>query len=1113
MKRQTLAFLLCGLAGALVAADPNLWKGGERGEWNNPENWSLNTVPNKGSKIKFDSTKPITVVLKENHDVATLFVTNTPLLTFTGEGTKVTLNVYQDSKPGFYAPTTFDSDVLVNLPVGKVWWIYAPVRLLGGFRTTVSATSLAIQNKAKGSLELAGVVTCPSGVNLSGPMVWHVDPASTFKSITWGGGPLLVTEGSLLFDYSVVIGNSNDGLIVEGESPFIACNSTGESPAVSIGLHNNACFTLSRSNPVYVKDWFATCSTVENNNAHAGFLAHSGSHLYVPADVTTCASRAFDEEKEPTDGGFALKFRGSGSCIRLTGDNTVQGYSKQANIVFSTVVDVNKLCGYNRIEIDGPGERISPFGVNRLYTNSGAGVFLVPLTSGKKMCGEILLGPSVNNDNSFALAFDGTNDITVLDRVISDCTGVASLGNIGDSTVTLDGPFEGTKGPIRLYGPGSFKLTPNAVYYGNTKGLVKVGAGDLTLASTFDGATNTVELYGGRTIFDYSENASSRLGHVDAGRTNLFVRSADLVLKGGSFAESVSDGSFTTFVGGASRIRREEGDSTINLGALTFATGLGTTSVDFEEGVAQTTTAPGTLLDGNVTVNGRSFAQVAEDGTIVAAPDDADGTISIIGDKTSSREVLNYIIIDTTAPGQSLTLSSPTAPLVANKYGIIFRGADDYTITGGQMGGADSWQKSLVWTHAGKGTVTFDGELYRHGFVKKGLGTFVFKGKSTMKTALSVDEGIFEAASATAFSPSTVQNYFVYLNGGTLRTSVDVSLDRPMRIGDNGGTLDVVEGTTFTLNGQLSSAWDSMSGPLRKTGKGTWALAGSAEMLVGGAVELAEGVTRLDNPEGLGNSTKRSRAIAPTKITGGTLDIHGQTAYLGNIVLKKGLITDSAGGGKLGAYTFFVEEGQIDATLTNTFRTGDTADQHPCNGLEKTTSGKVTLTAANEYTGTTLVSDGTLELLGSVAGPAWVSGGLLTGTGSVAGTACIVEKGTLVPDEGQRMSFGDQVVIADGGKLVINGEGALNSIALTTPNKNLYLDEGAILEPHFKGKAGTFTIAELAEGGKVIGSFANFENGAYIDSTGKKYRLTTTGGDGNDLDLTTEIRGFKLIIR
>ena len=1107
MKRQVLAVLLCGCVSALLAADPNLWVGGERGEWSNPANWSLGT-PNKGSTIKFDTTTPVTVVLKENQDVATiLVVANTPSVTFTGEGTKVTLNVHQDSKPGFYSPTTFDKDVLVNFSAGKVWYIYAPVRLLGGFNTAVKATNLFVQNKTTGSVELAGLVNCPNGVNLSGPMVWCADAQSSLKSISWGGGSFSVTDGPAHFDSSVVIA-SDLGLTLTGESPVAFSNLTGEAPALAIGQFKNTSFSLSRSNPVFVQDWFATCSESVNNNAKVGFLVHSAGHLYVPADVTTCANRAFDEKQEATNGGFALKFMGSGACIRLTGANTVQGGEN-----ISTAVVVDKSSGYNRVEIDGPGETISPFGVNRLATNSGAGLFIVPLASGKKMRGGLLLQQSVNNDGGLALAFDGTNDITVLDGVQSSCSGTASLGNIGHSTVTLDGPIEGAKGPIRLYGRGNFKLTPNAVYQGNNKGLVKVGAGTLTLASTFEGATNTVELYGGKTIFDYTENEASRLGHVDAGRTNLFMRSSDLVLKGGAFTESVSEGGYTKFMGGSSRVRRENGSSTINLGGVDFYPQSETTSVDFEAGVARTTTTPGTLFDGFVTVNGQSFAQVAEDGTIVAAPDNASGILSITGNKTSSREVSNNILIDTTAPEQTLQMNSATAPLVANKSGIIFRGDHNYTITGGQMGGPSVWPKPLVWTHAGEGTVTFDGELYRYGFVKKGPGTFIFKGKSSLANVLSVDEGIFEAASETAFSPSSSGSYAVCLNGGTLRTSVDVALDRPMRVGDNGGTLDVVEGTTFTLNAQIASAWDGMSGTLRKIGKGTWVLAGSAATTVGGAIELAEGLTRLDCPEGLGCSTNRTRAIAPIEITGGTLDINGQTAFLGNIVLKKGLITDNTGAGRLGAYTFFVEEGQIDATLTNTFRVGSTADKHMCNGLEKTTSGKVTLTAANEYTGTTLVTEGTLELLGSVAGPAWVSGGVLTGSGSVAGTTCIVENGQLAPSVGQRMTFSDQVVIGEGGTLVIDGETKANSIALTTPGKNLYLDEGARLEPHFKGKAGSFTIAELAEGGKVIGSFANFENGVYIDPTNKKYSLSTTGGDGNDLVLKTEIRGFYLIIR
>ena len=69
----------------------------------------------------------------------------------------------------------------------------------------------------------------------------------------------------------------------------------------------------------------------------------------------------------------------------------------------------------------------------------------------------------------------------------------------------------------------------------------------------------------------------------------------------------------------------------------------------------------------------------------------------------------------------------------------------------------------------------------------------------------------------------------------------------------------------------------------------------------------------------------------------------------------------------------------------------------PGGGLTKVGSGTLTLTAANTYTGTTVVQAGTLVVSGSVAGSATVTGGTLTGSGSIAGALTVASGGNLAP--------------------------------------------------------------------------------------------------------------------
>ena len=75
------------------------------------------------------------------------------------------------------------------------------------------------------------------------------------------------------------------------------------------------------------------------------------------------------------------------------------------------------------------------------------------------------------------------------------------------------------------------------------------------------------------------------------------------------------------------------------------------------------------------------------------------------------------------------------------------------------------------------------------------------------------------------------------------------------------------------------------------------------------------------------------------------------------------------------------------SAVINNYQTGD--------GIVKTGAGLMVLTATNTFDGVTIVSNGTLEVDGSIAnGGVTVSGGILTGSGTIAG-AVMVNGGTL----------------------------------------------------------------------------------------------------------------------
>ncbi|MBQ6247820.1 MAG: autotransporter-associated beta strand repeat-containing protein, partial [Kiritimatiellae bacterium] len=962
--KKTMLTTLAATAAATAMSANLMWVGGAEGDWNDAENWDPQQVPTNKDTVFFDSSEAITVNLVATQIFATLSVSNTPCLRFVGDANDSELQAQQDSKWTLYAPIVFDENTYVKFLAGKVWTNNSTIDFLGGVGANNSTPTLG----GTGLYKVRGPVDFPSGVNLAAPIDWNPSSVTdaTFFSLgsacDWQFNATPTVEGHL-----VRFSGGTGG--IGGSAPFWVKSSDAARPSAGFNQYANPTLLVKRTMPTVFEDWLALCLANACNNNKVGFTLGSGANLWIPAEITTANSCDFSSES-PT-GGFKLVFQGCGADVRLTGDNSFQGGGATTEFICGNG------CGYNSVEIDGADDTVHPFGAagEKLYTNTGHGVFLRPMRPGLTLANGLLYGNSVNNNNAYTFGFDGTNDLTVAGDLELG-TAYSMIPVIGDMTLTLTGTLNPKDKNFDFAGTGDVVLGPTSEYTGTTGSLVKHSSGTLTLQGALAGTSyNRAYFSGGKTILDYTQNAGSRLNTANSASLEtpvaladaLRLRSTELVLKGGAVAETVGEGNGTTIQNGLTKIRRDGGTSTIYLGALSPApTGAQayTAAISYQEGVAQVAASQaGKLLGGNHMV-GDHFAKTDADGFIVAAADNETGDITTItGSQTTGRLVNNLFVIEPTEDGQSITLSSATAPFVANWNGMIFRGSHDFTVTGGQFGGTATWNHSLVFNHVGTGVFTIDSELYRNGFTKIGPGTVRITGTSTLGQSLNLYEGVFEVASATGFSPASKGNYVVYLNGGTLKTSVDVTLERPLSVGDNGGVIEVVPNTTFTQTANTVTTADNTSGPVVKRGGGVWLPSGDFQAQ--SELRIEEGTVRLGSANGIGDSTVRTRSIAPTKILAdGTLDVAGFNAHVGNLYLQGGRITDSATGGSLGAYTFFAESGVVDVPLTNV-RCPNNGNYLVANNLEKSGPGMVTLSAANEYTGTTFVRDGVLELTGS----------------------------------------------------------------------------------------------------------------------------------------------------
>ena len=1114
MKKLILVGTVTVLSALAVPAADKFWIGGDEGEWNIAENWDPSGVPGEGDVIVFDSTDPITVMLGAEQAMSGFATSNTtPCVTFKGLESGSIVKARQDIKSGVLGPVVFDENAHVLFIAGKVWRPAAEVKLLGGVGSLQNCTpTLGMTSGSSGRFVVRGPVDFPSGVTFAAPIDWNPSSVTDATTFTVAGGcDLQYNHGPAAERTLLRVTNGAGGL--GGTAPLCFRSADGARPAVVINLWANPSLYLRRTMPTRIEDWFSLCAGDACNNNRVGFSLGSGSELRIPGVITSC--NTFDYVADEPAGGGKLWFGGCGANVRMTGENTFQG-GGGSSFEFLHANGV----GYNSVEIDGEGSEIHPFGADDVYSNNGHGIFIKALSPGKTLVNGFNYGNSVNNNNAYTFGFDGTNDLIISGNFTLG-TAYSMVPVIGDMTLTLTGTLDPKVRNFDFVGTGDVVLGPTSHYTGTTGTLVKHSAGDLTLQGVLDGETyNKAYFSGGKTTLDYTVGeASSRLNTANSGTAladALRLRGTELVLKGGAVAETVGEGNGTTFQDGLTRIRRDGGASTLYLGTIsptpTASTGFKGLA-DVESGVASVSaTLAGSTLAGQFTVDGAYFAAVDENGVIVRA-DDAVAT-KVTGDLSTSRLVTDYVILEPSASGQALDLGASGA-FYANKDGMIYRGDVDYAIRGGSMGGANTYSGALKFTCAGNGTVTYDGKLDRYGFSKCGPGTFRFAGTSALTMSLNLYEGTFEVASANCFSDASKSSYQVYLNGGTLKTSVDVSLVRPMSVGDNGGVIEVAGGTTFVQTGKVVNTADNTAGPVVKKGEGTWIPSGDFQAT--GKVRIEAGTVRLGAANGLGDSSARTRAIAPTELVGGTIDVAGFNAKLGNFYLKGGTVEDSSEEktGSLAAYTHFVEAGTVNAPLANGAHQNGGCYFNSTN-LKKIGPGTVTLNAANTFEGTAYVEDGTLDLVGSLASGACVEGGVLTGSGDIDGYVYVTADGALEPKAGAGMRLGDHLAIGNGGTLrIAAGATGVSKVELTAGN--VYLGEGARLDFDLRkggiAKLNDSVIVELPEGAEVVGAFSNFADGKYKDEAGNKYTIDYTAGDGNDIGLTAVAAGLTVLVR
>ena len=455
--------------------------------------------------------------------------------------------------------------------------------------------------------------------------------------------------------------------------------------------------------------------------------------------------------------------------------------------------------------------------------------------------------------------------------------GILEIG--GNATIIPNALNTGTKGAFSVangaliwYNSTSTGSSIASVIQG--QGGLTISAGVLTLtgANTYIGATS---ISGGVLVLDKSGSGA-------LASTSALNLAGTFTIKGKSTGTTTQTLGNLTLTAGASELVLDPNngtDITLILGsAWTRATGS-TLLLDYSSGNAgtrQVVTATATtgLVLGNgiygavlvkdtagVTgfgtraagsnmpitryddTTGTTLAETSDDATLnftTLGTTYSGGTLNWTNGGTLTNRSVNSLTIDTTANFGTIDLGAASNILALASGAILCKGANDETLTGGQLGAAAS---EVIVHHTGAGTLTI------HSPVSSGAGALTKDGPGTV---------VLDSAQGYT-GPTSV-------NGGTLRlghaggTLVDSA---PVAV--SGGTLDVANSDTV---GAVTLASGTISGSGILTGS-SYALtnSGTISAVLAGSSGLAK------SGAGTATLTAANTYTGNTTVNQGTLSL------------------------------------------------------------------------------------------------------------------------------------------------------------------------------------------------------------------------------------------------
>lgn len=660
-----------------------------------------------------------------------------------------------------------------------------------------------------------------------------------------------------------------------------------------------------------------------------------------------------------------------------------------------------------------------------------------------------------SNDNSVVIGDQGTGTLNIAEGA-SASFGTVSLGlsSFGSGNLALTG--EGSK--LNVSG------TLDAGYGGDGAVLVSTGA--------------------------WLASGGARLGVLTGANGALTVdRQGSTFLSSSLIIGEAGTGSLSITAGGVINI---DGDTT--LGRL--ASGNGTASI---RGAGSLLSVNGALTVGNAGTGALTVSEAASLSSrtaIIGALSGASGSVHLSGLGTS------WIVTDHLGIGAgSLTLdTASTLSTGSATLGTI----NGETASASLSGSGTAWQAgTLAVGDAGTGTLDI-----RTGASVQAV-SIVAADRSGSNGTITVDGGGSTLSVDSAFDIGRLGMATLTITAGAKTDTGSMSIGTG--IGSMGTVLVDGDGSTLSVTGDFD---------VGRFGKGTLTVSGSATVSADtvtiareagstgtlniGAAESspAAGAGTLDTAAiyfGEGDGTlvfnhgetnyelaAAISGIGTVKAVRGTTILTGENSYGGETLIASGATLAVGNGGDTGT----LGTGNVTNDGSLIFdRTGNLAFAGAISGtgsVEKTGSGTLNLSGDNTYTGTTSVSEGRLDVDGSLVSTiAVANGATLGGSGTIA-SATIGSGGTLAA-EGLHASV--DLTLASGSTLAARiGDAGIatttvgNTATIDGATLALTYDAGGLLSNHYT----------VVEAGSLTGGF-----GA-VSTSGLSSRFTASGASSSN---------------